>query len=103
MSDIVERLRETARTGTYGACSEACFVAADEITRLREAVAGARAIVEREGNRNDELNRLRDRIAHLERVQEAADAMRNKYVTPMPRSGLPESVQAYDAARKGEG
>lgn len=95
MSDIVERLREIN--------SPLPDEAADEITRLRNKLT-----VAEQCNTPTEA-RLRERVAHLERVQEAADAMRAQggrhyHGTPNRHDcAMCAAQDAYDAVRKGEG
>jgi len=53
--------------------SDLCHEAAVAIAYLKQERDGARAIVEREGNRNDELNRLRDKLVlECDRAETAA-------------------------------
>lgn len=80
MSDLVERLRELAYARAGDGPSGPNYD-----PELLDALTGAA-----------------DRIAHLERVQEAADAMRAQYVAMRGGADLP-TVRAYDAVRKGEG
>lgn len=54
----------------------------------------------------DEITRLRERVAHLERVVAAADDMRRQFEMFAGIKGTPlvrlHSALAYDAIRKGE-
>lgn len=99
--DIVERLRDCAELSRPG--KQRIFDdAADEITRLRERVSELEAAkrVAREGLRIADRD-YQARIAHLERVQGAADDMR----TWLDVNTIPAMFarEAYDAVRKGEG
>lgn len=91
--DIVERLRDP-RIGDFGMNSKTGVVnevgnaAANEVERLRSALAQSVETVREQ----------MARIAHLERVQEAADAMRKCNYQPCELC-----KSHYDAVRKGEG
>ena len=72
LSDDMERLANENRT--VPGVNEFLFRGADAIRELRRDLRGAMAIIEREGNRNDELNRTREalRTARMSVLEEAA-------------------------------